>query len=110
MGDSRYAKEAAIIYKHFKDKGYDAIPDMTDRDGGGFDTSMIIMNTDKIKMSSSTKITRDIMKEAKSFVKTLAEKPWEDVYADVDAIDSYKEKHPNSKMTDLEIGKMLGYY
>ena len=109
MGDSRYAKEAAVIYKHFKDKGYDAIPDITDRDGGGFDTSMIIMNTDKIKMTSSTKITRDIMKDAKSFVKTLAEKPWNDIYADIDAIDEYKEKHPNTKMTDSEIGKMLGY-
>lgn len=109
MGDSRYAKEAAVIYKHFKDKGYDAIPDITDRDGGGFDTSMIIMNTDKIKMTSSTKITRDIMKDAKSFVKTLAEKPWDDIYADIDAIDEYKEKHPNTKMTDSEIGKMLGY-
>ena len=109
MGDSRYAKEAAVIYKHFKDKGYDAIPDITDRDGGGFDTSMIIMNTDKIKMTSSTKITRDIMKDAKSFVKTLAEKPWDNIYADIDAIDEYKEKHPKTKMKDSEIGKMLGY-
>lgn len=109
MGDSRYAKEASTIYKHFKDKGYDAIPDITDRDGGGFDTSMIIMNTDKIKMTSSVKITGVIMKEAKSFVKTLAEKPWEDIYADIDAIDDYKEKHPNTKMTDSEIGKMLGF-
>lgn len=109
MGDGRYAKEAAIIYKHFKDKGYDAIPDITDRDGGGFDTSMIIMNTDKISMTSSTKITRDIMKDAKTFVKTLAEKPWDDIYTDLDAIDEYKEKHPNTKMTDSEIGKMLGY-
>lgn len=109
MGDARYAKEAAIIYKHFKDKGYDAIPDITDRDGGGFDTSMIIMNTDKIKMTSSTKISRDIMKEAKSFVKTLSEKPWDDIYVDLDAIDDYKEKHPNTKMTDSEISKMLGY-
>ena len=109
MGDSRYAAEASILYKHFKDKGYDAIPDITDRDGGGFDTSMIIINTDKITMTSSTKITRDIMKDAKSFVKTLAEKPWEDIYQDIDAIDAYKEKHPNTKMTDSEIGKMLGY-
>ena len=109
MGDSRYAAEASILYKHFKDKGYDAIPDITDRDGGGFDTSMIIINTDKITMTSSTKITRDIMKDAKSFVKTLAEKPYEDIYQDIDAIDAYKEKHPNTKMTDSEIGKMLGY-
>ena len=109
MGDSRYAAEASILYKHFKDKGYDAIPDITDRDGGGFDTSMIIINIDKITMTSSTKITRDIMKDAKSFVKTLAEKPYEDIYQDIDAIDAYKEKHPNTKMTDSEIGKMLGY-
>ena len=109
MGDSRYAAEASILYKHFKDKGYDAIPDITDRDGGGFDTSMIILNNDKITMTSSTKITRDIMKDAKSFVKTLAEKPYEDIYQDIDAIDAYKEKHPNTKMTDSEIGKMLGY-
>ena len=49
------------------------------------------------------------MKDAKSFVKTLAEKPYEDIYQDIDAIDAYKEKHPNTKMTDSEIGKMLGY-
>ncbi len=109
MGDARYAKEAAIIYKEFKDKGYDAIPDITDRDGGGFDTSMIILNTNKIEMTSSIKISRDIMKEAKSFVNTLAEKPWDNIYTDLDAIDAYKKEHPNTKMTDSEIGKMLGY-
>ena len=70
---------------------------------------MIIINNDKSEMTSSTKITRDIMKDAKSFVKTLDEKPYEDIYQDIDAIDAYKEKHPNTKMTDSEIGKMLGY-
>lgn len=110
MGDSRYAKEAAAIYKHFKDKGYDAIPDITDRDGGGFYTSMIIMNTNKIEMTSSVKITGDIMKEAKSFVKTLAEKPWDNIYVDLDTIEKYREEHPNSKKTDDEIRKMYDLY
>ena len=52
-------------------KGYDALPDTHDRLSGTSKTAMIIINPNKIEMSSSTTITKDVMKSAKSYVKTL---------------------------------------
>ena len=83
LGDGRYADTAKIVYKHFSDKGYDAIPDLTDRDGGVSETAMIVINTDKVKITSTTRITKDVMKKAKAFVKTLSEIEVEDVYDDI---------------------------
>lgn len=83
LGDGRYAEEAKMVYKYFMDKGYDAIPDITDRDGGASRTAMIVMNTDKVKITSTTKITRDIMKDAKAFVSTLSEIEVDDIYDDL---------------------------
>lgn len=83
LGDGRYAEEAKIVYKHFMDKGYDAIPDITDREGGASKTAMIVMNTDKVKITSTTKITRNVMKDAKAFVATLSEIEVKDIYDDV---------------------------
>ena len=83
LGDGRYAEEAKMVYKYFTDKGYDAIPDITDRDGGASKTAMIVMNTNKVQITSTTKITRDIMKEAKAFVATLSEIEVDDIYDDL---------------------------
>ena len=83
LGDGSKAETAKIVYKHFIDQGFDAIPDLTDRDGGVSETAMIVMNTDKVKITSTTKLTKDVMKEAKAFVKTLAEIQVEDIYDDI---------------------------
>lgn len=38
---------------------------------GTSNTALIVINPDKLEVTSSTAITKDIMKEAKSYVKTL---------------------------------------
>ena len=71
FGDPKYTKETQIVYEHFRKKGYDALPDTHDRLSGTSKTAMIVINPNKIEMSSSTTITKDVMKSAKSYVKTL---------------------------------------
>lgn len=50
LGDPNYKEETKTVYKHFKDAGYDAIPDFTDRLSGTSNTAMIILNHDKVKV------------------------------------------------------------
>ena len=71
LGDGNYASESKTVYEHFRNKGYDAIPDVHDRLSGTSNTALIVINPDKLEVTSSTVITKDVMKEAKSYVKTL---------------------------------------
>ena len=71
LGDGNYASESKIVYEHFRNKGYDAIPDVHDRLSGTSNTALIIINPDKLEVTSSTIITKDVMKEARSYVKKL---------------------------------------
>ena len=71
LGDENYASESKIVYEHFRNKGYDAIPDVHDRLSGTSNTAIIVINPDKLEVTSSTVITKDIMKEAKNYIKTL---------------------------------------
>lgn len=71
FGDPNYSKETKAFYDYYRSKGYDAIPDVHDRLSGTSKTAMIIINPDKVTMTSSTYITKDIMKSAKSYVKNL---------------------------------------
>ena len=71
LGDGNYADEAKIVYAHFRAKGYDAIPDVHDRLSGTSQTAMIVINPDKVKITSTVEITKDVMKSAKAYVKTL---------------------------------------
>ena len=71
LGDENYANESKIVYEHFRNKGYDAIPDVHDRLSGTSNTALIVINPDKLEVTSSTVITKDIMKEAKNYIKTL---------------------------------------
>lgn len=48
-----------------------SIPDSHDIMSGTSETAMIIINPSKVSMTSSTAITKDVMKAAKSYVKTL---------------------------------------
>lgn len=72
LGDSNYASESKMIYEHFRKLGYDALPDLHDTMSGTAETSMIIINPDKVSIQSTTTITKDVMKESKRFVKSLA--------------------------------------
>ena len=69
FGDPGYSKETKAFYDYYRSKGYDAIPDVHDRLSGTSKTAMIIINPDKVTMTSSTYITKDVMKLAKSYVK-----------------------------------------
>lgn len=71
LADPHYVSESKIVYDHFRKLGYDAIPDSHDIMSGTSETAMIIINPSKVNMTSSTAITKDVMKEAKSYVKTL---------------------------------------
>lgn len=44
---------------------------LRDRLSGTSSTALIVINPDKLEVTSSTVITKDVMKEAKSYVKTL---------------------------------------
>lgn len=71
LGDSNYAKEAKMVYEHFRNKGYDVIPDLHDTLSGNSKTAMIVINPNKVEVTSTTKITKDIMKAGKKYVKSL---------------------------------------
>ena len=71
FGDPDYKKETMKMYDGYKKEGYDAIPDIHDRYDGTSETATIIINTNKVKVDSTTKITKDIYKSGKQYVKKL---------------------------------------
>jgi hypothetical protein len=71
LGDPNYANETKAVYAHFRNSGYDAIPDLHDTLSGTSKTAMIIINPDKVEMTSSVAITKDVMKEGKKYVRSL---------------------------------------
>lgn len=71
FGNPNYINETSTIYKHFRDKGYDAIPDLHDTLSGTSKTATIIINPNKLKITSTTTITKDVMRAGKKHVKTL---------------------------------------
>lgn len=71
LADPNYANEAKTIYGHFRKQGYDAIPDIHDIYSGTSNTAMIVINPNKVEVTSSTVITKDIMKSAKAKVKEM---------------------------------------
>lgn len=71
LGNANYSEEAKAIYKYFRDQGYDALPDIYDRLSGTSNTAMIVINPDKIEISSTTEISKDVMSAGKKYVKTL---------------------------------------
>jgi len=71
LGDGNYAKESKVVYEHFRNKGYDVIPDLHDTLSGTSKTAMIVINPNKVEVTSTTKITKDIMKAGKKHVKSL---------------------------------------
>lgn len=71
LGDPNYTNESKTVYEHFRKKGYDVIPDLHDRLSGTSKTAMIVINPDKLKITSTTRITKDILKSGKDYVKSL---------------------------------------
>ena len=71
LGDPDYKKETMKMYDLYKKEGFDAIPDIHDRYDGTSETATIIINTSKVEVSSTTKITKDVYKSGKKYVKSL---------------------------------------
>lgn len=70
--DSEGHKESAKkVYDHFRKKGFDAIPDIHDTWGGTSETAMIVINSNKVKVSDTTVLTKDVFQSGKEYVKTL---------------------------------------
>jgi hypothetical protein len=71
LGDGNYAAESKMVYQHFREKGYDAIPDLHDKLSGTSETAMIVINPNKIQITSTTIITKEVMKTGKDYVKSF---------------------------------------
>lgn len=71
LADPNYVTEAQLIYDHYRSRGYDALPDTFDKLSGTSTTAMIVINPDKVEITSVTMITKDVMKAGKDYVKTL---------------------------------------
>lgn len=71
FGDPNYSNETKEIYSVFRDKGYDALPDLHDTMSGTSKTAFVVINPSKISVDSTTAITKDTFKEAKKYVKSL---------------------------------------
>lgn len=71
LADPNFTEESRLMYAHFRNSGFDAIPDIHDIYSGTSKTATIILNPDKINITSTTHITKEVMKEAKLYVKTL---------------------------------------
>lgn len=71
LGDPNYYEESKQVYAFFRSKGYDAIPDLHDLLSGTSETAMIIINPNKVVVSSSTYISKDVKREAIKYVKSL---------------------------------------
>lgn len=71
LASPNYTNEAKSVYKHFRDKGYDAIPDVYDVMTGTSKTAAIIINPNKLEITSVTMITKEHMKAGKAFVKSV---------------------------------------
>ena len=82
LGDPNYADESKVVYDHFRQKGYDVIPDLHDRLSGTSNTAMIVINPDKVEVTSYTTITKDVYRAGRDYVKSLGKLPISDLIKD----------------------------
>lgn len=69
FGNSEVADSVSKVYDLFRKKGYDAIPDVYDIWTGTSTSAMILINPNKIKMTESHEITKDVMKSGRKYIK-----------------------------------------
>ena len=79
LGNPAFSKHASKVYDDFRSKGYDAIPDLFDRDNGISETATIVINPSKVNVKSSIKIDKQTYKKAKKHVKKLGKIPLSEV-------------------------------
>lgn len=71
LADPAYADLAKEFYEYVRKSGYDCIADVFDRYSGTSNTATIIVNPNKVKVESVTYITKDVMQEARAYVKSI---------------------------------------
>lgn len=71
LANPEYARDSKNIYSTFRAKGYDAIPDTYDILSGTSTTAMIVINPDALSVTSTTVISKDVMKSAKTYLKSV---------------------------------------
>jgi len=64
-------EDTKSIYEYFRKKGFDAIPDLHDTWDSTSETAMIILNPSKLQITETTRMTKDVFKAGKEYVKTL---------------------------------------
>lgn len=79
LGNEEFSKHASRLYDQFRSKGYDAIPDLFDRNVGVSKTPTIVIRPEKVKLVSSIKIDKNVYKKAKKYVKKLGKIPASDI-------------------------------
>lgn len=66
FGNSQFSDVTKVVYQHYRDNGYDAIPDIYDMNntaGWGVDTPAIILNKDCVRQTRREYLTKDAMRE-----------------------------------------------
>lgn len=71
FGDSNYSEEAKKFYDHFIEKGFDIIPDLYDRNTGTSKTASIILSPNNVKSIGEYILTKQDVKNAKQYLKTI---------------------------------------
>lgn len=79
FGEEDHSQDVKAFYDYVRNSGYDAIPDLHDRMMGLSETASIILNRDKIELKQAEFLTKDIMKNAKTLVKTYSKLSMDDV-------------------------------
>ena len=82
LADPNYVNSAKKMYNSFRKDGYDAIPDLHDTLSGTSETATIIINPDSVSITSKTLITKEIMKSAKRYVKSMGKLKVSDLIKD----------------------------
>lgn len=112
------------FYNKLKEMGYDAVMDVNDQKYSGYKTKapvIVFNNPGKISVSSTRQMGADeIVKDnTKAYVRLLAPKlvaeggAYAALYVgskkltDRTTVNNYRKEHPNSKLTDKEIIKMM---
>lgn len=112
------------FYNKLREMGYDAVIDINDQKYSGFKTKapvIVFNNPDKVSVSSTRQMTADeIVKDnTKAYLRLLAPNliaeggAYAGLYVgskkltDKVTVKNYRKEHPNSKLTDKEIIKMM---
>ena len=79
LANPAFSKYSSKIYDQFRSEGYDAIPDLFDRNIGVSRTASIVIRPEKITTVSSLEIDKSVYKKCKKFVRKQGNVPISDI-------------------------------